>query len=63
MIPHLRGFWGQGIQWESYFGDQRSTLALKVTKRSFEAHFRPFSGLTPFFDIIKRFNKIFGYIL
>ena len=31
MIPLFICFWGQGIRCNSYFGDQRSTFATKVT--------------------------------
>ena len=58
MIPHLRVFWGQEIQWKSYFGDQRSTSAFKVTYSSLKVNFQFFSSLVPFFGIIKRFNLI-----
>ena len=50
------GFWGQGIQLDSYFGDQWSTLTSEVIKkvylRSLLAIFQ-FSALFRYFEKVK----------
>ena len=59
----FRGFWGQGIQWDSYFGDQGSTLSSEVILRSFKVIFSQIFGLVPFFGILKKSKLFFlGYI-
>ena len=57
------GFWGQGIQLDSYFGDQWSTLTSEVIKKFTQGHFRPFFSLAPFSGILKKSKFISDDIL
>ena len=49
MIPLSIGFWGQGIQWDNYFRNQRLTLTSEVILRSFKVIFGYIFGFSAFF--------------